>query len=62
MSSSDPQIVQLLTEIKEAIKNVNDGIHDIRDDLKTDRAWTWKVLLLTIGGSFALIGIKLAVP
>lgn len=59
---NDPQTVQLLTEIKENLKQINACLCDIKDDLKTDRGWTWKVLLLTIGGSFALIGVKLAIP
>jgi len=62
MSGSDPQMVQLLTEIKEKLTQVNTVLCDIKDDLKTDRAWIWKVLLLTIGGAFAIIGVKLAIP
>jgi len=56
------QEIQLLTEIKEELHNLNENLEDVKEDLRTDRSMVWKVLLITIAGAFALIGIKLALP
>ena len=56
------QETQLLTEIKEELHNLNETLEDVKEDLRTDRSMVWKVLLITIAGAFALIGIKLALP
>lgn len=59
---SDPQVIQLLTEIREQIKANNTVLTDIKEDLRTDRSMVWKVLLLTIAGAFAVIGVRMALP
>lgn len=60
MSSSDE--IRILTEIKEQLVGVNDKLNDLKEDLRTDRSWVWKILALTIIGAFALIGVKLVFP
>lgn len=35
---------------------------DIKDILQKNQEWTYKIMLVTIVGSFALVGIKLALP
>ena len=59
MSSDE---IRLLAEIKAELVTVNERLNDLKEDLRTDRSWVWKVLLLTIGGAFSLIGIKLVMP
>jgi len=58
----DGQQVQLLTEIKAELANMNKCLCELRDDLRTDRVWHWRILALVILGAFALIGVKLAYP
>jgi len=59
---SDQEIIRVLTEIKEKLTEIHNDLNDIREDLRTDRANLWKILALTIIGSFALIGVKLVFP
>jgi len=56
------QEIQLLTEIKAQLQEVNNTLRDLKGDLQTDRTWVWRILALTILGAFALIGVKLAFP
>jgi hypothetical protein len=59
---SDSNMIQLLTEIKEQLKANNIVLTDIKTTLQNDRSSMWKLLMLVIGGAFALIGIKLVLP
>jgi hypothetical protein len=62
MNMSDNNTIQLLTEIKEQLKANNIVLTDIKTTLQNDRSSMWKLLMLVIGGAFALIGIKLVLP
>lgn len=62
MNMSDSNMIQLLTEIKEQLKANNIVLTDIKTTLQNDRSSMWKLLMLVIGGAFALIGIKLVLP
>jgi len=55
----DDQEIVILVQIKEKLVEMNAKLEDIKDDLHNDRANLWKVLILTIIGAFALVGIKL---
>lgn len=35
---------------------------EIKEILRSDRAMMWKVIMLTITGSFLIIGVKLYLP
>jgi len=59
---SDTEVIQKLTEIKAAIEAGNVALNDIKETLKLDRSKMWNLLMLVIGGAFALIGIKLVMP
>jgi len=59
---SDSQAIQLLTEIKEQLKANNAVLNDVKNVLQNDRSSMWKLLMLVIGGAFALIGYKMALP
>ena len=59
---SNPQNIQILVEIKEQLVMLNDKIEDVKLILQNDRKMMWKILALTIAGSFALVGIKLIFP
>jgi len=59
---SDSQQLQQLIEIKAQHISMNDKLEDMKQCLATDRQFLWKLELLTIGGAFALIGIKLVLP
>jgi hypothetical protein len=59
---SDDETNRLLTEINEKLASINNTLNNIKDDLRTDRSNLWKILALAIGGAFALVGIKLAIP
>jgi len=48
--------------ILEKLDSIDDKLEAISKTLEGDRANLWKVLLLTIAGAFALVGIKLLVP
>jgi uncharacterized membrane protein len=58
----DPEIITLLTEIKAELVKMNSLLENINQTLQNDRTNLWKILMLTIMGAFALIGIKLAFP
>jgi len=54
--------VRVLMEIKEKLTEMNQKLEDIKDGLSSDRSWLWKILLVTIVGAFALVGVKLMIP
>jgi hypothetical protein len=58
----DSDTVRLLTEIREEIKANNTVLSDVKTVLQNDRNMMWKLLMLVIGGAFALIGYKMALP
>jgi hypothetical protein len=53
---------RILVEIKEQLVMLNNKIEDVKTVLQNDRKMMWKILALTIAGSFALVGIKLIFP
>lgn len=59
MSKRDTQV---LIEVRDELREIKHTLNDLKDDLRTDRKMVWKVLLLTIAGAFALIGIKIVFP
>jgi hypothetical protein len=61
-NNQDATELSLLVEIREAIKNNNVCLQNMQIILQADRGMMWKILALTIIGSFAIIGVKLAFP
>lgn len=59
---SENEVVRVLLEIKGKLEHMDTTLEDVKDGLANDRSWLWKILTLTIVGSFALIGIKLVLP
>lgn len=54
--------LEVLIDIEKKLAEIDNDLKDIRDILNVDRNNLWKVLLMTIAGAFALIGIKLVIP
>lgn len=54
--------IKLLTEIKETLKANNAVLAEMSRILSEDRKMMWKVIALTIIGTFAIIGVKIAFP
>jgi hypothetical protein len=53
---------KILVEMKEQLVMLNSKLEDVKVILQNDRKMMWKILALTIAGSFALVGIKLIFP
>jgi len=54
-------IKEELVKLNERMNHTNDMLREIRDALKQQQQWLWKILLLAICGAFALVGVKLFV-
>jgi predicted nucleic acid-binding Zn-ribbon protein len=50
-----------INHITERLSDTNDTLKEIKDAVKQQQQWYWKILLLTICGAFALVGVKLFV-
>lgn len=59
---SNHEEIKILTEIKKTLEANNEVLRDIKATLQNDRSMMWKILALTIGGAFAIVGVKLAFP
>lgn len=47
-----------MAELEDVVRE----LQEIKRVLENDRSMMWKVLLVTIGGAFALIGVRLVFP